>query len=413
MAFVKCLRCRECGNEYPIEPQNVCDFCFGPLEVVYDYDAIARSISRESITKGPITMWRYADLLPVDAEMALDMGTGFTPLIHAKNLGRSMGLNNLYVKNDSVNPTFSFKDRVVSVASAKALEFEFETLACASTGNLAGSVSAHGAKAGMNTMVFFPSDLERGKIIGAGIYGATLVAVDGTYDQVNRLCSELADNHRWAFVNINMRPFYSEGSKTLAYEVAEQLGWRAPDACVVPGASGSLFTKLWKGFKEFGDLGLIDAPRTKMHMAQAQGCSPIVEAYEQNTPHVRPVIPDTIAKSLAIGNPADGFFAIKTIEASGGSAVRAPEDEIVECIQLLAETEGIFTETAGGVVISVLRRLAKRGTIKPDDVTVAYITGNGLKTQEAVEGLINPVKTSPNYEDFERALKAWKNGGAP
>ena len=413
MAFVKCLRCRECGNEYPIEPLNVCDFCFGPLEVVYDYDAIARSISRESITKGPITMWRYADLLPVDAEMALDMGTGFTPLIHAKNLGRSMGLNNLYVKNDSVNPTFSFKDRVVSVASAKALEFEFETLACASTGNLAGSVSAHGAKAGMNTMVFFPSDLERGKIIGAGIYGATLVAVDGTYDQVNRLCSELADNHRWAFVNINMRPFYSEGSKTLAYEVAEQLGWRAPDACVVPGASGSLFTKLWKGFKEFGDLGLIDAPRTKMHMAQAQGCSPIVEAYEQNTPHVRPVIPDTIAKSLAIGNPADGFFAIKTIEATGGSAVRAPEDEIVECIQLLAETEGIFTETAGGVVISVLRRLAKRGTIKPDDVTVAYITGNGLKTQEAVEGLINPVKTSPNYEDFEKALKAWKNGGAP
>ena len=413
MAFVKCLRCRECGNEYPIEPLNVCDFCFGPLEVVYDYDAIARSISRESITKGPITMWRYADLLPVDAEMALDMGTGFTPLIHAKNLGRSMGLNNLYVKNDSVNPTFSFKDRVVSVASAKALEFEFETLACASTGNLAGSVSAHGAKAGMNTMVFFPSDLERGKIIGAGIYGATLVAVDGTYDQVNRLCSELADNHRWAFVNINMRPFYSEGSKTLAYEVAEQLGWRAPDACVVPGASGSLFTKLWKGFKEFGDLGLIDAPHTKMHMAQAQGCSPIVEAYEQNTPHVRPVIPDTIAKSLAIGNPADGFFAIKTIEATGGSAVRAPEDEIVECIQLLAETEGIFTETAGGVVISVLRRLAKRGTIKPDDVTVAYITGNGLKTQEAVEGLINPVKTSPNYEDFEKALKAWKNGGAP
>ncbi|MCH9009149.1 MAG: threonine synthase [Chloroflexi bacterium] len=412
MAFVKCLRCRECGNEYPIEPLNVCDFCFGPLEVVYDYDAIARSISRESILKGPITMWRYADLLPVDVEMALDMGTGFTPLIHAKNLGRSMGLNNLYVKNDSVNPTFSFKDRVVSVASAKALEFEFETLACASTGNLAGSVSAHGAKAGMNTMVFFPSDLERGKIIGAGIYGATLVAVDGTYDQVNRLCSELADNHRWAFVNINMRPFYSEGSKTLAYEVAEQLGWRAPDACVVPGASGSLFTKLWKGFKEFGDLGLIDAPRTKMHMAQAQGCSPIVEAYEQNTPHVRPVIPDTIAKSLAIGNPADGFFAIKTIEATGGSAVRAPEDEIVECIQLLAETEGIFTETAGGVVISVLRRLAKRGTIKPDDVTVAYITGNGLKTQEAVEGLINPVKTSPNYEDFEKALKAWKNGGA-
>lgn len=412
MSYTKCLRCRECGNETPIEPQNVCDFCFGPLEVVYDYDAIARNMSRDSITKGPYTMWRYADLLPVDAEMALEMGTGFTPLIHAKNLGRSMGLNNLYVKNDSVNPTFSFKDRVVSVASAKALEFEFDTLACASTGNLAGSVSAHGAKAGMNTMVFFPSDLERGKIIGAGIYGATLVSVDGTYDEVNRLCSELADNHHWAFVNINMRPFYSEGSKTLAYEVAEQLGWRAPDVCVVPGASGSLFTKVWKGFKEFKDLGLIDSLGTRMHIAQAYGCSPIVEAYEQNTPHVRPVIPDTLAKSLAIGNPADGFFAIKTIEASDGSAAAAPEDEIVECIQLLAETEGIFTETAGGVVISVLRDLAKKGTIKPNDVTVAYITGNGLKTQEVVEELINPVNTSPNYDDFERAFKAWKNGGS-
>ena len=325
MSNVKSLQCRECGSEYPVEPQYVCDFCFGPLEVSYDYDAVARVISRERITKGPLTMWRYHDLLPVDAEMALDMNTGFTPLIRAKNLGRLLGLNNLYIKNDSVNPTFSFKDRVVSVASAKALEFEFDTLACASTGNLAGSVSAHGAKAGMNTMVFFPSDLERGKILGAGIYGATLVAVDGTYDQVNRLCSELADNHRWAFVNINMRPFYSEGSKTLAYEVAEQLGWRAPDVCVVPGASGSLFTKIWKGLNELADLGLIDsAAHTKMHIAQAEGCSPIVTAYDEDTPHVRPVTPDTIAKSLAIGNPADGFYSIKTIENSGGSAVAAP-----------------------------------------------------------------------------------------
>ena len=415
MSNVKSLQCRECGSEYPVEPQYVCDFCFGPLEVSYDYDAVARVISRERITKGPLTMWRYHDLLPVDSEMALDMQTGFTPLTRAKNLGRLLGLNNLYIKNDSVNPTFSFKDRVVSVASAKALEFEFDTLACASTGNLAGSVSAHGAKAGMNTMVFFPSDLERGKILGAGIYGATLVAVDGTYDQVNRLCSELADNHRWAFVNINMRPFYSEGSKTLAYEVAEQLGWRAPDACVVPGASGSLFTKIYKGLNELADLGLIDsAAHTKMHIAQAEGCSPIVTAYDEDTPHVRPVTPDTIAKSLAIGNPADGFYSIKTIERSGGSAVAAPEDEVVEGIQLLAETEGIFTETAGGVVISGLRKLAKSGKIRPDDLTVAYITGNGLKTQEVVEPLIDPVFTSPAYDDFmtNMAAREERNGGS-
>ena len=413
MSYVKSLRCRECGSDYPIEPQYVCDFCFGPLEVSYDYDAIARVISRERITKGPLTMWRYHDLLPVDAEMALDMHTGFTPLIRAKNLGRLLGLNNLYIKNDSVNPTFSFKDRVVSVASAKALEFEFDTLACASTGNLAGSVSAHGAKAGMPTMVFFPSDLERGKILGAGIYGATLVAVDGTYDQVNRLCSELADNHRWAFVNINMRPFYSEGSKTLAYEVAEQLGWRAPDACVVPGASGSLFTKIYKGLNELADLGLIDsAAHTKMHIAQAEGCSPIVTAYDEDTPHVRPVTPDTVAKSLAIGNPADGFYSLKTIENSGGSAVSAPEDEIVEGIQILAETEGIFTETAGGVVISGLRKLVQSGKIQPDDLTVAYITGNGLKTQEVVEPLINPVFTTPAYDDFmsNMAAREERNG---
>ena len=413
MSYVKSLRCRECGSDYPVEPQYVCDFCFGPLEVSYDYDAIARVISRERITKGPLTMWRYHDLLPVDAEMALDMHTGFTPLIRAKNLGRMLGLNNLYIKNDSVNPTFSFKDRVVSVASAKALEFEFDTLACASTGNLAGSVSAHGAKAGMPTMVFFPSDLERGKILGAGIYGATLVAVDGTYDQVNRLCSELADNHRWAFVNINMRPFYSEGSKTLAYEVAEQLGWRAPDACVVPGASGSLFTKIYKGLNELADLGLIDsAAHTKMHIAQAEGCSPIVTAYDEDTPHVRPVTPDTVAKSLAIGNPADGFYSLKTIENSGGSAVSAPEDEIVEGIQILAETEGIFTETAGGVVISGLRKLVQSGKIQPDDLTVAYITGNGLKTQEVVEPLINPVFTTPSYDDFmsNMAAREERNG---
>ena len=404
MPHVSLLRCRECDRQYPVEPLNVCDFCFGPLEVSYDYASIGKSISRESIANGPLTMWRYHELLPVNSEYVLDMGTGFTPLVRAKNLGRALGLDNLYIKNDSVNPTFSFKDRVVSVATAKALEFEFDVLACASTGNLAGAVAAHGAKAGMKTMVFFPADLEKGKVIGAGIYGADLVAVDGTYDQVNRLCSELADNHHWAFVNINMRPYYAEGSKTLGYEVAEQLGWRAPDNCVVPAASGSMFTKIWKAFNEMADLGLIDPPKTGMHVAQAEGCSPIVEAYEQGTPHVRPVVPDTIAKSLAIGNPADGFYALQTVEASNGSAVIAHEDEVVEGIQLLAETEGIFTETAGGVVISGLRRLAKKGIIKQDELTVAYVTGNGLKTQEVVEDLINPIETAPDYEAFQTAI---------
>ncbi len=404
MPHVSLLRCRECDRQYPVEPLNVCDFCFGPLEVGYDYASIGKSISRESISSGPLTMWRYHELLPVNSEYVLDMGTGFTPLVRAKNLGRALGLDNLYIKNDSVNPTFSFKDRVVSVATAKALEFEFDVLACASTGNLAGAVAAHGAKAGMKTMVFFPADLEKGKVIGAGIYGADLVAVDGTYDQVNRLCSELADNHHWAFVNINMRPYYAEGSKTLGYEVAEQLGWRAPDNCVVPAASGSMFTKIWKAFNEMADLGLIDRPKTGMHVAQAEGCSPIVEAYEQGTPHVRPVVPDTIAKSLAIGNPADGFYALQTVEASNGSAVIAHEDEVVEGIQLLAETEGIFTETAGGVVVSGLRRLAKKGIIKRDELTVAYVTGNGLKTQEVVEELINPIETAPDYEAFQTAM---------
>ncbi len=405
MSHVKCLRCRECGREYPIEPLNVCDFCFGPLECSYDYDSIARIISRERIMMGPHTIWRYHDLLPVDADLALDMGTGFTPLLSANTLGRRLGLNRLYIKNDSVNPTYSFKDRVVSVATAKALEFEFDTLACASTGNLMGAVAAHGVKAGMKTMVFFPANLEKGKIIGAGIYGAKMIAVEGNYDEVNRLCSELADNNRWAFVNINMRPFYSEGSKTLAYEVAEQLGWRAPDHCIVPAASGSLFTKIYKGFNELADLGIIEsAAHVRMHAAQAEGCSPIVQAYEQGAPVVRPVRPDTIAKSLAIGNPPDGIYSLQAIKKSHGSAVAALEEEVVEGIKLLAETEGIFTETAGGVVISGLRRIVERGLIKPDDLTVAYITGNGLKTQEVVADAVKPLFIKPTYESFQAAM---------
>ena len=404
MSQVKTLRCRECDREYPAEPLNVCDFCFGPLEVVLDYDAIAEVISRERIAAGPLSMWRYEDLLPADACDAVDLNAGFTPLLKAHNLGKALGLEELYLKNDAVNPSYSFKDRVVSVAATKALEFGFDTLACASTGNLAGAVAAHAARAGMKAFVFIPADLEMGKVIGSAIYGPTLVAVHGSYDEVNRLCSELADSYPWAFVNINMRPYYAEGSKTLAYEVAEQLGWRAPEHAVVPGASGSLFTKIWKGFQEFASLGLIGPVGTRMHLAQAEGCSPIVTAYEAGITAIRPVKPDTIAKSLAIGNPADGYFALKTIKESTGSAYAVPEDRIVEGVKLLAETEGIFTETAGGVVISALKHLAKTGAIKRHEVAVAYITGNGLKTQEAVEEVVRPLSIQPTVSSFEAAL---------
>ena len=407
MSHVTSLRCRECSRDYPIEPINSCEYCFGPLEVAYDYDSIARTVTRKSIADGPNTIWRYHDFLPVEAENAVDLGTGFTPLLKADNLGKKLGLDNLYIKNDSVNPSFSFKDRPVSITATKALEFGFEVLACVSTGNLMGSVAAHGAKSGMKTVVFFPGNLESGKIVGASVYGPTMVAVDGSYDQVNRLCSELADDLGWAFVNINMRPYYAEGSKTLGYEVAEQLGWRAPDNCVVPAASGELHTKIWKGLTELADVGLIDSAKTNMHLAQPQGCSPIVQAFEKGSRVVQPVKADTLAKSLAIGDPAAGPYAVQTLQETGGTAVAAPEDEIVEGIQLLAETEGIFTETAGGVVISGLRKLAKSGAIKRDEVTVAFITGNGLKTQEVVSDIAKPINIRPTYKSFEENMAAY------
>ncbi len=409
MTHVKSLRCRECKSEYPIEPLNACEFCFGPLEVEYDYKSIAKAVSKKTIENGPHSMWRYHDFLPVSKESAVDISTGYTPLIHAKNLGQKLGLENLYIKNDSVNPTYSFKDRPVSVTTTKALEFEFEVLACVSTGNLMGSVAAHGAKAGMETMVFYPAYLEQGKILGAAVYGPTMVAVEGTYDQANRFCSELADNHRWAFVNINMRPFYAEGSKTLGYEVAEQLGWKAPDHCVVPGASGELHTKIWKGLQEFADVGLIEKPSTRMHLAQAEGCSPIVEAYLQGSNQVIPVKPDTIAKSLAIGNPAAGPYSLEVLKETEGIGIAAYENTIIDGIRLLAETEGIFTETAGGVVISSLKRLVEQKKIKKDEVTVAYITGNGLKTMEAMGDFVTPIETTPDYEIFQTELSNFKN----
>jgi len=404
MAFAKALRCRECGREYPKEALNICEWCFGPLEVVYDYDGLKRTVTRQRIQAGPLTVWRYRDLLPVGDGPVIDLHAGFTPLVKADNLGNRLGLENLWLKNDCVNPTYSFKDRVVTVAATVAREMGFDTLACASTGNLAGSVAAHAAKAGMKAYVFIPADLERVKVVGAAVYGPTLVAVEGTYDEVNRLCSEVADTFKWAFVNINVRPYYAEGSKTLGYEVAEQLGWRAPDHAIVPVASGSLFVKIWKGLKEFHDLGLIERAATKMHMVQPMGCSPIVTAFSEGSMVVRPVKPNTIAKSLAIGNPADGYYALKVLKESGGSATAVTDPEVVAGIRLLAETEGIFGETAAGVVVSGLKRLAASGVIGPRELTVAYVTGNGLKTQEVVEEAVRPLITKPSLDSFKRAM---------
>lgn len=405
MSFAKNLKCRECGRVYPLDPLHVCEFCFGPLEVFYDYEALARTLTRERIERGPLTMWRYADLLPCAAERVVDIGTGYTPLLRAAHLGRLLGLERLYIKNDCQNPTWSFKDRVVSLAVTKAREFEFHTLACASTGNLANSVAAHAARAGMDAFVFIPADLEQGKIVGSAVYNPTLMAVDGSYDEVNRLCSELSDKYPWAFVNINMRPYYAEGSKTLAYEVCEQLGWRAPDHCIVPLASGSLYTKIYKGLRELAWLGLVEWRGTRMSGAQALGCSPIVEAWERDSFNIKPQKPNTIAKSLAIGNPADGYYALKVMSQSGGHGVAVTDDELVEGIKILAETEGIFAETAGGVVIAGLRRLVEQGRVDRQELVVAFITGAGLKTQEAVASRLQPaLAIQPSITSFEEVL---------
>jgi threonine synthase len=401
---IRGLQCRECGQVYPAEARHVCDLCFGPLEVAYDYDVVRAAISRETIERGPRTLWRYRALLPVEGERIVDTHTGFTPLIRAENLGRALGLRNLWLKNDTVNPTFSFKDRPVSIASTRALELGFTVLSCASTGNLAGSVAAHAAKAGMKAVIFVPSDLEPAKIVGASIYEPTIVAVDGNYDDVNRLSSEIGDRYPWAFVNINLRPYYAEGSKTLAFEVAEQLGWRLPDAVVVPIASGSMFTKIHRGFSELQQVGLVSPGGVRMIGAQAEGCSPVVQAARAGTLDVRPVRPNTIAKSLAIGNPADGYYVLKIVQQTAGALEASTDPEIVEGIRLLARTEGIFAETAGGVTVGVLKKLAAAGKIDPDELVVAYITGNGFKTVDAVADHVTPVlRVAPTLASFEAA----------
>ncbi|MFN3977246.1 MAG: threonine synthase [Sulfurihydrogenibium azorense] len=405
MAKVKGLKCKECGAEYPVEPIHVCEFCFGPLEIVYDYQEIKKNISREKIEKGPKSLWRYVDLLPVD-NPTVGLSAGFTPLIKAENLGKALGLNNLYIKDDSVNhPTLSFKDRVVSVALSKAKEFGFDTAACASTGNLANSVAAHAASAGMKCYVFIPSNLETNKIIGSLVFNPVVVAVDGNYDDVNRLSSEIANEFGWAFVNINVRPFYSEGSKTLAFEVAEQLGWKIPDTVVAPLASGSLYTKIWKGFNELIEVGLVEGKPPRMLGAQAEGCSPIYQALKEGRDFIKPVKPNTIAKSIAIGNPADGPYAVKVAKESGGDIQIATDQEIIEGIKLLAKTEGIFTETAGGTTIAVLKKFAEAGVFDKDEVVVAYITGNGYKTMEVLEGkLEKPIHIKPSLVEFKEKV---------
>lgn len=403
MSYARALRCRKCGREYHLEAINLCDFCFSPLEVVYDYKAMSRGVNKDKIAGGPPSMWRYRNLLPVDDEI-VDVGSGFTPLVKADNLGHELGLEQLYIKNDCLNPTHSFKDRVVSVAITKAREFGFSIIACASTGNLAASVAAHAAKAHLKSYVFIPSDIEQSKMISTAIFNPTLVAVKGSYDDVNRLCSGLVEKYNWGFININLRPYYAEGSKTLAYEVAEQLGWRAPDCVIAPAASGLLFTRIWKGLEELSMLRLIGPVNTHMYLAQAAGCSPIVNAFEAGTLHVHPVKPNTIAKSIAIGNPADGYYALKIARESGGAACAVSDEEAIEGMKLLAQTEGIFAETAGGVVIGVLKKLAASGAIKKDDLTVAAITASGLKTQEAVADVVQPFVIKPTLESFEEVL---------
>ena len=398
------LRCRECKREYSISPIHVCEFCFGPLEVIYDYEKIKRSLTRGKIEGRPKSMWRYRELLPLNGDPSVGTDVGFTPLIRSEGLAKALGVKELYLKNDAVNhPTLSFKDRVVSVALSKAKEFGFQIVACASTGNLANSVAALAAAGGFKSYVFVPYDLEQGKILGTLIYGTNLIGIRGSYDEVNRLCSEIAENYGWAFVNINIRPFYAEGSKTFGFEIAEQLGWKVPQHVIVPMAGGSLITKIWKGFKELESIGLLDGTPSKIHGAQASGSNPIVAAFKTGMDWIKPQRPKTIAKSLAIGNPADGYYALKTIRESGGWAEDVTDGEIIEGMKLLAHTEGIFTETAGGVTVGVTKKLIEQGIIPRDESILISITGNGLKTQEAVQDRIgSPLIIDAKLSDFEK-----------
>lgn len=404
------LACRECGRGYEVTPEHVCNFCFGPLEVIYDYDRLRRSSFRETVSNGPPSLWRYAPLLPDPGDVRVDLGAGFTRLRDAPRLAAELGLKKLWLKNDGGNPTHSFKDRVVSVALSVAKSFGYSVAACASTGNLANSVAAHAAAAGMDSVVFIPQGLERGKIAATSVYGGKVIEVEGSYDDANRLCAELAGTKQWAFVNVNFRPFYAEGSKTLAFEIAEQLDWRAPDALVAPIAAGSLLTKLGKGMHELRDIGLMEEGRgPALYGAQAEGCSPVARAFADGRDDVVPVKPNTVARSIAIGDPADGRYALKAVRDTGGAVASVPETSVAEGMLLLARTEGIFTETAGGVVVSALEKLVRQGTISPGDETVLLITGVGLKTIEALPALPTH-RIRPTVSELERIFELAPDG---
>jgi len=400
------LRCKECKTEYPLEARYVCEQCFGPLEVRYaSREGLDPAELKRRIQTGPYSIWRYADFLPVEHPHS-SLGAGWTPLVRADRLAQELGIGELWIKNDAANPTHSFKDRVVSVALARAQELGFTTIACASTGNLANAVAAHASAAGLESFVFIPSDLEEQKVLATGIYGTNMVAVKGNYDDVNRLCTELAGEHDWAFVNINMRPYYAEGSKTLAFEISEQLGFVLPDRVVGPIASGSLFTKLARGFEEWLEVGLVEGRLPTFNGAQAEGCSPVATAFREGHDFCRPVKPETIAKSLAIGNPADGPYALELARRTGGAIDAVTDEEIREGIKLLAQTTGIFTETAGGVTTAVLRKLAERGDIDAPERVVAVITGEGLKTLECARGTFEAWEIDPSADSFEQARQA-------
>ncbi len=407
MSFIKGLRCRECGRDFPAKALFVCEYCFGSLEVDYDYGSIQKHLTRREIEQRPHNIWRYRELLPIDGEPTVGFHTGMTPFFRADRLARAMGVKELYIKDDSVcHPTLSFKDRVVSVALSRARELGFDTVACASTGNLANAVSALSAQTGFKRFIFIPADLELGKVVGSLVFNPCLVAVEGNYDEVNRLCAEIAARYRWAFVNINIRPYYAEGSKTYGFEIAEQMGWKAPRHIVIPAASGSLLVKIWKGLKEFHKMGLIEKPHTRLYAAQAQGCGPIVTAIVEGSDIIKPVKPKTIAKSLAIGNPADGYYAADAIRETQGWGAAVSDAEIVEAIKLLGRTEGIFTETAGGVTLAAAAKLIEEKRIPREESIVVCITGHGLKTQEAVvEAVGKPIRIKPTLASFEEAIK--------
>ncbi len=413
VSYVTNLKCRECGQEYPISPLHVCEMCFGPLEVGYDYPRIKAAISRATIEKRVHNLWRYRELLPVTGESDIGPHSGFTPLVRCDRLASELGVKKLYLKDDTVNhPTLSYKDRVVSVAITKAREFGFKTVSCASTGNLATSVAAHAARAGLNCVIFMPEGVEAGKIVGSTVYGAQVITIRGNYDDVNRLCSEIADKYGWAFVNINLRPYYTEGAKTYGFEVAEQLGWKLPDNIVLPTAGGTILPKVAKAFKELKEVGLIRDGECKVHSAQAAGSAPVIHALHKGTDLITPVKPDTIAKSIAIGNPADGFYVLKAVRESGGWGEGATDPEIIDAIKLLARTEGIFAEPAGGTTLAVTMKLIAQKRIRPDESIVVSITGNGYKTLEAVAATIaQPHVIEARLKDFD-ALFERLNGTA-